>query len=67
MPEIWRYDGWKATILLLQENDYIEAKASDALPIITSDILTEYLTRMRRDGEFAAIIAFDEWLQSLQP
>jgi Uma2 family endonuclease len=67
VPEIWRYDGWKATILLLRENDYIEAKTSNALPIITSAILTEYLTRMQRDGEFEAIIAFDEWLQSLQP
>jgi Uma2 family endonuclease len=67
VPEIWRYDGWKATILLLQGDGYVEAETSNALPMITSAILTDYLTRMQEDGEFTAIIAFDEWLQSLQP
>ncbi len=66
VPEIWRYDGLEATILHLQENDYVEVEASNALPIITSAILTEYLMRMRQEGEFAAITAFDEWLQSLK-
>lgn len=69
VSEIWRYDGWEATILHLrghlQGNGYVEAEASNSLPMITSAILTEYLTRMRQEGEFAAIIAFDEWLQSL--
>lgn len=36
-----------------------------ALPMLTGQILTEYLTRLRQDGEFEAIIAFDEWPQSL--
>lgn len=66
VPEIWRYDGLEATILHLRENDYVEDEASDALPMITSAILTEYLKRMRENGEFAAINAFDEWLQSLK-
>lgn len=67
VPEIWRYDGWKATILHLQGDGYVEAETSNALPMITSAILTQYLTRLQEDGEFAAIIAFDEWLRSLQP
>jgi Uma2 family endonuclease len=66
VPEIWRYDGGKATILYLQGGDYVEAETSRALPMITSAILTEYLARLRQEGEFAAIIAFDEWLQSFQ-
>lgn len=65
VPEIWRYDGWEATIYHLQENDYVEIGASDALSMITSAIITEYLTRMREEGQFAAITAFDGWLQSL--
>jgi Uma2 family endonuclease len=65
MPEIWRYDGWTASIWRLQDNNYVAVEASRALPMITSAILTEYLTRLREEGEFAAIIAFNEWLQSL--
>ena len=66
VPEIWRYDGWTASILRLQGANYVEAETSLALQMITPAILTEYLTRLREEGEFAAIIAFDEWLQSLQ-
>jgi Uma2 family endonuclease len=65
VPEIWRYDGWEMVILHLQGNQYVAAETSLALPMLTAAILTEYLTRMRQEGEFAAITAFEEWLQTL--
>jgi Uma2 family endonuclease len=67
VPEIWRFDGQQLFIHMWQEDQYVEAEVSRALPMLTSRILTEYLTRMREEGEFEAIIAFDEWLQSLKP
>jgi len=66
VPEIWRYDGQEMTIYQLRQDEYEIAEASAALPMLTGKILADYLARMRQDGEFAAIIAFDEWLQSLQ-
>jgi Uma2 family endonuclease len=66
VPEIWRYDGWTASIRRLHGSNYVEVETSPALPMITPAILTEYLARLREEGEFAAIIAFDEWLQTLQ-
>jgi len=65
VPEIWRYDGQEMTIYHLQEADYVSAETSRALPMLSSRVLTEYLKRMQEDGEFNAILAFDEWLQSL--
>ncbi len=65
--EIWRYDGQQTTIYHLQGGAYVEAEASRALPMLTAAILSEYLTRMRQDGETEAIFAFDEWLQTLTP
>jgi Uma2 family endonuclease len=65
VPEIWRYDGQAMTIYHLQEADYVIAEASLALPMLSSQVLTEYVRRMPQDGEFKAILAFDEWLQSL--
>ena len=44
---------------------YVSAETSRALPMLSSRVLTEYLKRMQEDGEFNAILAFDEWLQSL--
>lgn len=67
VPEIWRYDGQEMTIHHLRQDSYVIAETSQALPMLTGRLLTEYLTRMRLDGEFAAILGFDEWLQSLRP
>ena len=65
VAEIWRYDERTLTILHLQDDEYVSAEASQALPMLTAQTLTEYLTRMRQEGEFAAILAFDDWLQTL--
>lgn len=67
VPEIWRYDGEQVTIRHLRQDDYVSAETSQALPMLTAGVLTEYLGRMQQEGEFAAILAFDEWLQSLRP
>lgn len=64
VPEIWRYDGHELTIHLLQEDQYIAADTSQALPMLSGHILTDFLARLREDGEFPTILAFDEWLQS---
>lgn len=65
VSEIWRYDERTLVILHLQGDEYIQAEASLALPMLTAQTLTEYLTQMRQEGEFTAILAFDEWLQTL--
>ena len=70
MPEIWRYDGEEMTIYHLgedateHESMYVEQETSAALPMLSAQLLTEMLERMRRDGELSALLAFDGWLQS---
>jgi Uma2 family endonuclease len=66
VPEIWRYDEQELTIHRLQGDDYVIASQSLALPWLTGRVLTEFLTRLRDEGEFQALLAFDEWLQSQQ-
>ena len=65
VPEIWRYDGQEMTIYHLQADGYVTAKTSRALPMLSGGVLTEYLRRMPEEGEFKAILGFDEWLRSL--
>lgn len=67
VPEVWRYDGQQLIIHLLQGETYVAAAQSRALPMLTSRLLTEFLTRLREAGDFQAILAFDEWLQAQQP
>ncbi len=66
IPEVWRYDTKQLTIHLLRGSRYVKANVSQALPMLTSAILTEFLTRRRQDGEFQAMLAFDEWLETQQ-
>jgi Uma2 family endonuclease len=60
--EVWRYDGEVLKIDLLEGADYIPANQSRTLPILTSEILTHFLRRMREDDN-QALIEFDEWIQ----
>jgi len=64
--EVWLFDRQKLTIHLLQQGQYVEAEASRALPMLSSRVLTDFLRRLPVEGEFQTLIAFDEWLQSLQ-
>ena len=68
VPEIWRYDGQAMTIYHLSKEgdgqEYVAGDTSTGLPMLSAQLLTEMIERMRRDGELSALLAFDEWLQS---
>lgn len=67
VPELWRYDGAELKIYWLQQKHYVESATSLALPMLTANILTRFLTQMREEGAFKAKLAFEDWLQTLQP
>ena len=64
VPEIWRYDGKELTIHHLQEDRYISADNSLALPVLSCRALTDLLAQLAKDGESQTLVAFDEWLQT---
>jgi len=64
VPEVWRYDGQRLRMFVLRGVGYEEVERSQALPVLTGEVLTEFLARLQRDGELQALLAFDEWLGS---
>lgn len=64
VPEIWRYNGEELSIHLLEKAGYVAAAESRALPLLSGAILTQFLARLRQEGELQTILAFDEWLQA---
>ena len=66
IPELWHYDEERLSILQLEQGEYVAQERSLALPMLTSEILSDYFTRLREEGEFKTILAFDEWLASNQ-
>ena len=64
ISEVWRYDGRNITILLLQQDHYVEAAAGRALPMLTPEVLTRFLKQMQDENEFQAMIAFEDWIST---
>ena len=64
VPEVWIYDGKELRIYLLEQDKYVPATESQALPMLSGPILTKFLSQLREAGELQAILAFDDWLQS---
>ena len=64
VPEVWIYDGKELKIHLLEQDEYLPAIESQALPILSGPILSKFLSQLRKEGELQAILAFDDWLQS---
>ena len=63
VPELWHYDETKLTMYQLQEGRYEVIETSIAFPILTSEILTEFLTRSQSEGQNETLEAFEEWLR----
>ncbi len=47
IPEVWRRDGQRVIILVLDGDHYRASSSSVALPALTSDALTRFLTESR--------------------
>ena len=65
VPELWRYDGKSMTIYHLEHGEYFTTDSSHALPMLASDILTEFLARVKKEDQYETLLAFEQWL-SLQ-
>lgn len=63
IPEIWRYDGHSLIIYHLQEDQYVPADASLALPMLTCKVLTEFLARSQREDQYDILLSFENWLK----
>ena len=61
--EVRHFDGAQLRIHRLKQDAYIQVPTSQALPMLTDHFLTDLLTRLREEGEFQTLLAFDEWLQ----
>ena len=66
VPEVWRCDGERVTILALEVNAYREVLASRALPVLTADILTHFLALSRTELSPAWFRAVSEWAMAQQ-
>jgi Uma2 family endonuclease len=62
VPEMWRYDGKRCTLHGLANGEYVLLEMSQALPLLTGEVLTSFLNRLRDEDQYDVLLAFEEWL-----
>jgi Uma2 family endonuclease len=67
VPEVWRYDGERLSILGLTLSGYTESPASLAFPFLTPERMMEYLANCSTRGPRTARQAFRDWVRSAFP
>ena len=64
VPEVWRYDGARFTILTLQGEQYAAQATSQVLPTINQVDLARFLDMSQTMGETSLIRAFRQWFRT---
>jgi Uma2 family endonuclease len=63
ISEFWLYDGERLKIFKLENGEYKEIERSAELPVLTGEILTEFLNRGQKEQQFSVLSDFQNWLQ----
>lgn len=64
VSEFWQYDGEKLKIFKLQETgEYKETGRSEELPLLKSEVLSEFLKRGQTEQQFIVLSDFQNWLE----
>lgn len=64
IKEFWLYDAEVLRIFELSETgEYLLSKKSIALPVLTAEILTEFLNRSQNEDQFEVLSDFERWLR----
>jgi Uma2 family endonuclease len=63
IPELWRCGGERVSILILEQDHYRESTSSQALPVLTSEVLTQFLAESRTMLSPDWFQAVSDWAQ----
>ena len=66
VPEVWIYDGKKVSFNKLEGKKYHQTSHSVALPLLSTEKLTEFLKLSQEKGQTFALKAFREHLNELK-
>jgi Uma2 family endonuclease len=61
VPEVWRYDGERMTILVLEASEYAETAESLVLPPVTSNVITDFVEKSKSMKRTAWLKEVREW------
>jgi Uma2 family endonuclease len=63
VPEVWRYDGERMTILVLEGPEHVATNESNALSPVTSNVLTDFVEKCKTVGRTVWLEKVREWVR----
>src|SRR5918995_2406382 len=63
VPEVWRYDGERMTILILEGSGYAESTESIVLPPVTNGVLTDFVEKSKTTRRTVWLQRVRNWAQ----
>jgi Uma2 family endonuclease len=63
VPEVWRYDGNKIEILILEAGAYVGSERSRALPVFSAETLSNFVSESRELARREWMMKVREWAQ----
>jgi Uma2 family endonuclease len=68
VPELWRYNGRKLEISILQDGKYVKSYVSLQFPNLPiTDVIPQYLAQSKTAGRNVAMKAFRAWVREQDP
>jgi Uma2 family endonuclease len=68
VPELWRFDGERITILLLgNDGTYLPAPSSSAFPFLPMADFLRFVMRMENEEQTTLLREFQKWVRTLKP
>ncbi len=62
--EFWLYSRQTLHIFLLSDTgEYLKAEKSEALPVLTAKVLTDFINRAQNEEQFRVLSDFQNWVQ----
>jgi Uma2 family endonuclease len=64
VPEVWRYDGERLKILVLEGSEYAETAESTVVPPVTSNVLSNFMEKSTTTKRTVWLEAVREWARN---
>lgn len=64
VPEIWRYEGGKLTISVLQDGVYVDSAVSPTFPTVSiAEVIPQFMSQGLTAGVSSTLRSFRQWLR----
>jgi Uma2 family endonuclease len=63
VPELWRWDDERLAVLKLVEDHYVRTDRSICLPLLSLDVVADYVRRRTTADDTTLMLEFREWVR----